>query len=118
MDFITQLPPTKMGHDAILVFVDRFTKMVHFAPTNTDVSAIETARLFTEHVFRLHGQPKSIVSDRDTRFTSTFWRSLMENLGTQLKAFHGVSPADKRSNRESEPYTGGNASHDHQSCSR
>ena len=91
MDFITQLPPTKMGHDAILVFVDRFTKMVHFAPTNTDVSAIETARLFTEHVFRLHGQPKSIVSDRDTRFTSTFWRSLMENLGTQLKlstAFH------------------------------
>ena len=82
MDFITQLPINRMGHDAILVFVDRFTKMVHFAPTNTDVSAIETARLFTEHVFRLHGQPKSIVSDRDARFTSTFWRSLMNNLGT------------------------------------
>ena len=91
MDFITQLPDTHRGHDAILVFCDRLTKMVHFAPTTTDVGAEGTARLFTEHVFRLHGQPKYLVSDRDTRFTSKFWTELMARLGTKQRlssAFH------------------------------
>ena len=91
MDFITRLPETMRGHDAILVFCDRLTKMVHFAATTTDVGAEETARLFTEHVFRLHGQPKYLVSDRDARFTSKFWTELMKRLGTKQRlssAFH------------------------------
>jgi hypothetical protein len=52
MDFITQLPVTKKGYDAIAVFVDRLTKMVHFAPTYTDCSAIDVARLFNDTLFK------------------------------------------------------------------
>jgi hypothetical protein len=57
MDFITQLPVTKTGYDAIAVFVDRLTKMVHFAPTYTDCSARDVARLFNDTVFKHHGLP-------------------------------------------------------------
>ena len=91
MDFITCLPETKRGNDAILVFVDRLTKMVHFAPTTTSIGAEEAARLFFEHVFRLHGLPKRVLSDRDARFTSRFWKALMTMLGTKQdlsSAFH------------------------------
>jgi hypothetical protein len=91
MDFITQLPPTKNGHDAIVVFVDMFSKMVHFAPTMTTASAPDIARIFFDTIFRLHGLPKVIVSDRDSRFTSRFWKSLFRTLGTKLAlstAFH------------------------------
>jgi hypothetical protein len=91
MDFITQLPRTKAGHDAIVVFVDTFSKMVHFVPTKTTASAPDTAKLFFDHIFKLHGLPKSIVSDRDAKFTSRFWQSLFNTLGTKLAmstAFH------------------------------
>jgi hypothetical protein len=54
MDFITQLPVTNSGHDAIVVFVDRLTKMVHLAPTVTSVTAEGVAHLFKHHVFKLH----------------------------------------------------------------
>jgi len=91
MDFITQLPKTKAGHDAIVVFVDTFSKMTHFAPTKTTATAPDTARIFFDHVFRLHGLPKSIISDRDAKFTSKFWQSLFHTMGTKLAmstAFH------------------------------
>jgi len=84
MDFIVQLPKTKAGFDAIVVFVDTFSKMTHFAPTKTTASAPDTARLFFDHIFQLHGLPKSIVSDRDAKFTSKFWKSLFQTLGTKL----------------------------------
>src|SRR3954464_11672181 len=74
-----------------MVFVDVFSKMVHFAPTKTNASAPDTARIFFDHIFRLHGLPKSIVSDRDAKFTSKFWQSLFQTLGTKLAmstAFH------------------------------
>src|SRR4051812_18327018 len=70
MDFITQLPVTKAGFDAIVVFVDTFSKMVHFVPTCTTATAPDTARIFFDHVFKLHGLPQSIVSDHDAKFTS------------------------------------------------
>ncbi|GJP70425.1 hypothetical protein CLOP_g1368, partial [Closterium sp. NIES-67] len=91
LDFITDLPKTRDGHTAILVFVDRLTKMVHFVATTTDVSAEDTAKLFVAHVFRLHGLPRVLVSDRDPRFTSRFWHEVTRTLGTKLKmssAFH------------------------------
>jgi hypothetical protein len=72
MDFIVQLPTTKSGFDAIVVFVDTFSKMVHFAPTKTTATAPDTAQLFFDHIIKLHGLPKSIVSDRDAKFTSKF----------------------------------------------
>jgi hypothetical protein len=65
MDFITQLPVTKSGYDAIAVFVDRLTKMVHFAPTYTDCSARDVARLFNDTVFKHHGLPSELISDRN-----------------------------------------------------
>ena len=91
MDFITQLPPTKAGWDAIVVFVDTFSKMVHLVPTKTTASAPETAHLFFNNIIKLHGLPKSIVSDRDAKFTSKFWKTLFQTMGIKLAmstAFH------------------------------
>jgi hypothetical protein len=83
-DLITQLPKTKSGHDAIAVFVDKLTKMVHLAPTKTTVTAPEFAQLYFNNVVRLHGLQRSIVSDRDPRFTSKFWEALHKLCGTSL----------------------------------
>ncbi len=103
LDLITQLPKTKNGNDAIVVFVDKLTKMVHYAATRTDIDAVQLARLFMDNVVRLHGVPQSIVSDRDPRFTSNFWRSLWNQLGTKLhmsSAFHPQSDGQtERANR-------------------
>ena len=71
-DFITGLPVTQNGYDAILVFVCRLTKMVHFVATTTDVDAKEFAKLFFDTVVKLHGVPSDIVSDRGSIFTSDF----------------------------------------------
>lgn len=76
MDLVTGLPRTRRGHDAILVFVDRLTKMTHFAACKKAVSAYQCADLFLHHVFRLHGVPESIVCDRDPRWLNDFWTHL------------------------------------------
>ena len=91
MDFIMELPLTARDHSAILVFVDRLTKMVHLVPTHTEVSAEQTAQLYVDNVFRHHGCQENIVSDRDPRFTGRFWRAVCGQLGTRLNlstAFH------------------------------
>lgn len=85
MDFVTGLPPSgKERFDAILVIVDRLTKRCHLIPTHKKVTARETAELVLRDIVRLHGVPGSIVSDRDTRFVSKFWRALWEMLDTKL----------------------------------
>ena len=81
MDFITQLPRTKAGHDAILVVVDRLTKLAHFMPTTSDVDAKGTAELFDREIFRLHGMPEEILTDRGTQFTSQFSQELFRLRG-------------------------------------
>jgi hypothetical protein len=110
MDFITQLPVTKSGHDAIAVFVDRLTKMVHFAPMVTDCSARDVARLFNDTVFKHHGLPSKLILDRDPRFTSQCWTKFDRLLGTKLKmstAFHPQTDGQtERSNRVLEDYLG------------
>ena len=75
MDFIVKLPPTPRKHDAIVVFVDKLSKLARFVPTTTNADAPEIARLFFEEIFRHHGLPKVIISDRDSKFTGRFWRS-------------------------------------------
>ncbi|CAI7733187.1 unnamed protein product [Closterium sp. NIES-53] len=85
MDFIMDLPRTSRSYNAILVVVDRLSKMTHFIPTHTTVTAPETARLFFDHIVRLHGLPSAIISDRDPRFLSNFWQSLFKLHGTRLK---------------------------------
>ena len=72
MDFVTGLPRTQRGHDAIWVIVDRLTKSAHFIATNNTYSLERYAQLYVDEIMRLHGAPVSIISDRDPRFTSRF----------------------------------------------
>lgn len=84
MDLIVSLPVTRVGYDAILVVVDKLTKMSIFIPTHTTVTAEKLSELVFNNVVRYHGVPSIIVSDRDSKFTSKFWRSLWGQLGTKL----------------------------------
>jgi hypothetical protein len=91
MDFVTGLPMTPRLHDAIVVFVDRLTKMVHLVPTTTTVDAVGTARLYIDHVWKHHGVPQNLVTDRGSVFISHFWTALLQIIGTKQKlstAYH------------------------------
>ncbi|WP_225427127.1 integrase catalytic domain-containing protein, partial [Ligilactobacillus murinus] len=91
MDFVVGLPKTTKGHDSIWVVIDRLTKSAHFLPVRTTYSMDQLADLYVQEIIRLHGIPVSIVSDRDPMFTSRFWKSLHDTLGTKLSfstAFH------------------------------
>ena len=91
MDFIVGLPRTPTKKDSIWVVVDRLTKSAHFLPVRVGQGTEELARLYVREIVRLHGAPASIVSDRDPKFVSRFWRCLQEELGTKLNfstAYH------------------------------
>ncbi|KAG0158110.1 hypothetical protein PDIDSM_5623 [Penicillium digitatum] len=79
MDFITHLP-LSYGYDAILVVVDRLTKMKHFIHCKGTCNAEEVARLYTRHVWKLHGLPNTVVSDRGPQFVAQFWKHLTKRL--------------------------------------
>nr|GFC34274.1 retrotransposable element Tf2 [Tanacetum cinerariifolium] len=91
IDFVTRLPRTQRRHDAIWIVVDRLTKSAHFLPIRKDYSVSRLAEIFQQEIIRLHGTPSAIVSDRDPRFASRFWKGLQKAWGTRLKfstAFH------------------------------
>ncbi|GJX11211.1 putative reverse transcriptase domain-containing protein, partial [Tanacetum coccineum] len=91
MDFVTGLPRTSSGYDSIWVIVDRLTKSAHFLPMKKTDSMEKLTQLYLKEVVCRHGVPLSIISDRDSRFASGFWRSLQNSLGTNLNmstAYH------------------------------
>lgn len=94
MDFVMGLPRTTTGKNAVWVVVDRLTKVAHFIPMKETWSMEELANAYQREVVRLHGVPKDIISDRDPRFCSQFWKKLQEALGSELKmstAFHAAT---------------------------
>nr|GEV02404.1 RNA-directed DNA polymerase, eukaryota, reverse transcriptase zinc-binding domain protein [Tanacetum cinerariifolium] len=98
MDFVTKLPRTGSGHDTIWVIVDRLTKSAHFLPIREDYKMDRLARLYLNKIVARHGMSISIISDRDSRFTSRFWQSMQEALGTRLDmstAYHPQTDGQK-----------------------
>nr|GFC08763.1 putative reverse transcriptase domain-containing protein [Tanacetum cinerariifolium] len=84
MDFVTKLPKSSQGYDTIWVIVDRLTKSAIFTPIRETDPMDKLARIYLKEVVTRHGIPVSIISDRDPRFASNFWRSLQNALGTRL----------------------------------
>jgi len=91
MDFIVGLPNTSQKHDSIWVIVDRLTKSAHFLPVHTTYTAKKYAEIYMDQIIRLHGIPKTIISDRGTLFVARFWEQMQLALGTKLirsSAYH------------------------------
>jgi transposase InsO family protein len=84
MDFITGLPRIGKQHDSIMVVVDKLMKAAHFIPLKTTHKAANVVDIFMREITRLHGVPKTIVSDRDPKFTSKFWKGLFKGFRTNL----------------------------------
>jgi hypothetical protein len=91
MDYMSGLPSTKHGNDCVFMVIDRFSKMVVLAPCKKSITTEATTKLFFERVWVHFGLPWTIISDRDSRFLSTFWSSLWSMMDTKLTkstAFH------------------------------
>ncbi|KAL4387737.1 hypothetical protein GQ457_09G000060 [Hibiscus cannabinus] len=84
MDFVTGLPLTPSKKNSVWVIMDRFTKCAHFLSVHTTYTYDKLAELYIREIVRLHGVPKSIVSDRDSKFTLRFWECLHTALGSRL----------------------------------
>ncbi|GJY57187.1 putative reverse transcriptase domain-containing protein [Tanacetum coccineum] len=95
MDFVTKLPKTSTGQDTIWVIVDRLTKSAHFLPMKETDSMEKLTRQYLKEVVSRHGVPVSIISDRDSKFASHFWRSLNKALGTQLDMSTAYHPHER-----------------------
>ena len=94
MDFVSSLPRTSNGYDAIWVIVDRLTKTAHFLPIKKTYSTDRLARLYVNRIICLQGVPVSIVSNRGANFTSVFWQELHKAMGTRLDLYTAFSSSN------------------------
>jgi hypothetical protein len=83
---------TEENHDAVMVIVDKLTKLVTFIPTRTDMDTVETAKKFFNHWYRWFGLPKKVISDMDGRFISRFWKELFRLTKTRLAMYTSHHP--------------------------
>jgi hypothetical protein len=99
MDFITGLPITSKKHDSIMVVMEKLTKYAHLIPLKTTHRATDVANIFLKEVAHLHRIPKTIVSDRDSKFTSNFWKGLFKGFRMNLNfstTYHPESDGQKK----------------------
>ena len=91
MDFITRFPINWRQHDSIMIVVEKLTNSSHFIPVNSTYKFDSIAKIFMKEIFILHGFPKAMISDRDTKFTYNFWKIQIADLGTKFNfstAYH------------------------------
>ena len=93
MDFVMGLPRSRARNNTIWVIVDRLTKSAVFIPMKDTWSMEQHASAYLKHVVRLHGVPKNIISDRDSKFLCKFWQSLQSTFSTELKMSTAYHPA-------------------------
>jgi len=91
LDFVEGLP-TSDNYNALLVVIDKFTKYGHFIPIKHPFTALQIAQVFMNHVYKLHGLPKIIISDRDRVFTSAIWQQLFKLTDTKLMMSSSYHP--------------------------
>jgi transposase InsO family protein len=107
VDFIVELPESH-GYDAIMNVVDSVTKCAHFIPTHTTITAEDATRLYLREVWKHHGMPRVVLSDRGSQFTAVFTHELYKLLGIELAtstAYHPQTDGQtERVNRELEGY--------------
>jgi transposase InsO family protein len=84
MDFVTGLSESE-AYDAIMVIVDRLTKMRHFIPCNTTVNSEDFTQLYLRNIWKLHGLPTHVTSDCGTQFTARFWKALCKHFGIEAR---------------------------------
>ncbi|MCO5550084.1 hypothetical protein L7F22_003563 [Adiantum nelumboides] len=100
MDFIFDLPRTPTENDGIQTIICKFSNQVHFVPARKKIKSEHMVKLFIHNIFKYHGMPQSIVSDRDPRMTSLFWKTLFENIGTTLKFSSSFHPQTDGQSKE------------------
>jgi hypothetical protein len=101
MDFIIGLPKSSKQNDFVMVVVEKMSKVAHFIHVKSTCKEIDIASIFMKEIFRLHGMPKEIISDRDMKFISSFWKSLF--VGFETKFLFSTTYHPQTEDREGKP---------------